>query len=148
GLHAERARDLGLALGGADHPGGRGRLRSVGDEQGRGRGGRCTARVASRPAARGGEDEHERQRSDPESTGHHREITEGSGHNLRGMVRADTDWAVPIGSDRVTTGGWIDVRSPYDDHLIGRVPACGEAEVDRAVAIARDVLAAGPLPAW
>jgi acyl-CoA reductase-like NAD-dependent aldehyde dehydrogenase len=40
------------------------------------------------------------------------------------------------------------VRSPYDGHEVGRVPRCGKAEVDRAVATARDALAAGPLPAW
>jgi acyl-CoA reductase-like NAD-dependent aldehyde dehydrogenase len=40
------------------------------------------------------------------------------------------------------------VRSPFDGHEVGRVPKCGSAEVDRAVASARDALAAGPLPAW
>ena len=40
------------------------------------------------------------------------------------------------------------VRSPFDGHEVGRVPKCGAAEVDRAVASARDALAAGPLPAW
>ncbi len=39
------------------------------------------------------------------------------------------------------------VRSPYDGHEIGRVPACGAADVDRAVAAARGALA-DPLPAW
>ena len=39
------------------------------------------------------------------------------------------------------------VRSPYDGHEVGRVPACGAEEVGRAVAAARDSLAA-PLPAW
>ena len=36
------------------------------------------------------------------------------------------------------------VRSPYDGHEVGRVPACGAAEVGRAVAAARDALAASP----
>jgi acyl-CoA reductase-like NAD-dependent aldehyde dehydrogenase len=58
------------------------------------------------------------------------------------------DWALPIGDERVTTGSWIEVRAPYDGALAGRVPECGDGEVDRAVGIARDVLAAGPLPAW
>jgi acyl-CoA reductase-like NAD-dependent aldehyde dehydrogenase len=58
------------------------------------------------------------------------------------------DWAVPIGDERVTTGTWIEVRSPYDGHLLGRVPECGPAEVDRAVAIAHGALDGGALPAW
>jgi acyl-CoA reductase-like NAD-dependent aldehyde dehydrogenase len=59
-----------------------------------------------------------------------------------------TDHALPIGSDDVTTGDWIEVRAPYDDALLGRVPACGAGEVDTAVAHARAVHEAGPLPAW
>jgi len=48
----------------------------------------------------------------------------------------------------VTTGAWIEVRAPYDGALLGRVPACGAAEVDVAVAAARAAHGAGPLPAW
>jgi acyl-CoA reductase-like NAD-dependent aldehyde dehydrogenase len=59
-----------------------------------------------------------------------------------------TDHALPIGTDEVTTGSWIEVRAPYDAELLGRVPACGAAEVDAAVAAARAVHQAGPLPAW
>ncbi len=58
------------------------------------------------------------------------------------------DHALPIGSERVTTGTWIDVRSPYDNTLFARVPACDATQVDDAVAIARSVHAAGALPAW
>ena len=61
---------------------------------------------------------------------------------------ASTDHALPIGTEAVTTGEWIDVRAPYDGALLGRVPACGPAEVDRAVKEARAVHEAGPLPAW
>jgi acyl-CoA reductase-like NAD-dependent aldehyde dehydrogenase len=57
------------------------------------------------------------------------------------------DWALPIGDERVTTGEWIEVRAPFDGALLGRVPASGPAEVDRAVGYARQHLAA-PLPAW
>ena len=53
-----------------------------------------------------------------------------------------------IGSDRVTTAEEIVVVSPFDGHEIGRVPSCGPAEVDAAVAAATAVRAAGPLPAW
>lgn len=56
--------------------------------------------------------------------------------------------AVPIGPDRVTTGEWIPVRSPYDGAEVARVPACGADEVDRAVAAARTALRDDPLPAW
>jgi acyl-CoA reductase-like NAD-dependent aldehyde dehydrogenase len=59
---------------------------------------------------------------------------------------------LPIGDDRFTTdsttGEEIVVRSPYDGHEIDRVPACGPAEVERAVATAVSVHRAGPLPAW
>ena len=59
-----------------------------------------------------------------------------------------TDWSVPIGDAAVTTGEWIEVRAPYDNALLGRVPACGPAQVDDAVRAAKTVLAAGPLAAW
>ena len=56
--------------------------------------------------------------------------------------------AVPIGARRVTTDDVIVVRSPYDGHEIGRVPACGSAEVEQAVASARAVLEGGRLAPW
>jgi acyl-CoA reductase-like NAD-dependent aldehyde dehydrogenase len=58
------------------------------------------------------------------------------------------DWSVPIGGEAVTTGEWIEVRAPYDDALLGRVPACGPEHVDAAVRAAQAALDAGPLPAW
>jgi acyl-CoA reductase-like NAD-dependent aldehyde dehydrogenase len=58
-----------------------------------------------------------------------------------------SDHAVPIAGDDVTTGEWIEVRSPFDDELLGRVPKCGPAEVDRAVEAARTAIAV-PLPQW
>ncbi|MFN8036981.1 MAG: aldehyde dehydrogenase family protein [Acidimicrobiia bacterium] len=42
----------------------------------------------------------------------------------------------------------IIVRSPFDGHEIGRVPACTAADVDRAVAAARVALREHPIPAW
>ena len=59
-----------------------------------------------------------------------------------------TDHALPIGSDDVTTGEWIEVRAPYNGELLGRVPACGPSEIATAVAAARTVHTAGPLAAW
>ena len=55
---------------------------------------------------------------------------------------------LPIGGERVTTSETITVRSPYDGHELAQVPACGPAEVDRAVAAARLALTSDPLPAW
>jgi acyl-CoA reductase-like NAD-dependent aldehyde dehydrogenase len=42
----------------------------------------------------------------------------------------------------------ITVRSPYDDSVIGEIPAQTAADVDRAVAIAKAALHANPLPQW
>ena len=58
------------------------------------------------------------------------------------------DLAIPLAGESVTTGEWIDVRSPYDGEVLARVPACGAPEVDRAVDAARSALAGGALPAW
>jgi acyl-CoA reductase-like NAD-dependent aldehyde dehydrogenase len=58
------------------------------------------------------------------------------------------DWSVPIGDTAVTTGEWIEVRAPYDNSLLGRVPACGPDQVDDAVRAAKAALDAGPLAAW
>jgi len=58
------------------------------------------------------------------------------------------DWTVPIGGEAVTTGEWIEVRAPYDDALLGRVPKCGPDQVDDAVRAAKGALDAGPPPAW
>ncbi len=56
--------------------------------------------------------------------------------------------ALPIGAERVTTSDTIIVRSPFDDHEVGRVPAAGRGEVEQAVSAARTALDADPLPAW
>ena len=42
-----------------------------------------------------------------------------------------------VGGEPVATGEWIEARCPSDGSLIARVPACGAAEVDRAVRAAR-----------
>jgi acyl-CoA reductase-like NAD-dependent aldehyde dehydrogenase len=57
---------------------------------------------------------------------------------------------LPIGDERLgasTTGEEIVVRSPYDGHEIDRVPACGDDEVKRAVALATEARQE-PLPPW
>ncbi len=53
---------------------------------------------------------------------------------------------LPIGADQVTTAEIIDITSPYDGSLVGRVPACGPDEVERAVAAGVEALAV-PMPA-
>jgi acyl-CoA reductase-like NAD-dependent aldehyde dehydrogenase len=42
----------------------------------------------------------------------------------------------------------ITVRSPYDDSVIGEIPAMTAADVDRAVATAKHALHSNPLPLW
>lgn len=55
---------------------------------------------------------------------------------------------VPLaGSLFASSEGHIDVRAPFDGSLIGRVPACTSADVDRAVVAARRAMET-PLPAW
>ena len=64
------------------------------------------------------------------------------------MSAADAVHAVPLAGERFTGSESAAVTSPYDGTEIGRVPVCSAADVDRAVAMARDALAAGPLPRW
>lgn len=66
----------------------------------------------------------------------------------RESIPSTTDQSLPIGALRVTTGSWIEVRSPFDNALLGRVPACTSEHVEQAVNAARAVRDAGPLPAW
>ncbi len=55
---------------------------------------------------------------------------------------------LPLAAERhLGSGDPIEVRSPFDDALIGRVPSCSADDVDRAVASARGALA-DPLPPW
>jgi acyl-CoA reductase-like NAD-dependent aldehyde dehydrogenase len=54
---------------------------------------------------------------------------------------------LPIGKERITTGETIDVLSPFDGSLVGRIPKCTGAHVDAAVEAAKAALAE-PLPAW
>jgi acyl-CoA reductase-like NAD-dependent aldehyde dehydrogenase len=58
------------------------------------------------------------------------------------------DWSIPLDGTPYSSGRWTEVRSPYDDHVIARVPACGPDEVARAVATAKAAHARGPLPQW
>jgi acyl-CoA reductase-like NAD-dependent aldehyde dehydrogenase len=51
-----------------------------------------------------------------------------------------------IGADRVETGTWLDVRSPYSGELVGRVASGGTAEARAAVDAAATAMLT-PLPA-
>jgi acyl-CoA reductase-like NAD-dependent aldehyde dehydrogenase len=62
------------------------------------------------------------------------------------MATTATDHALLIGGERVETGEWTDVRSPYSDELVGRIAKGGAAETRRALDAAASVLAS-PLPA-
>jgi len=53
---------------------------------------------------------------------------------------------LPIGGNLFTSTEAIEVRSPYDNSLLGTVPSCGPAEVDIAVAAAKASLVT-PIPA-
>jgi acyl-CoA reductase-like NAD-dependent aldehyde dehydrogenase len=65
------------------------------------------------------------------------------------MVGRVTDVrTVPIGGQRFTADDVIEVKAPYGGAVIGRVPTCAAAEVDRAVAVATAAHRKGPLPAW
>ena len=55
---------------------------------------------------------------------------------------------VPLAGERFTGAESAEVRAPYDGAVIGRVPVCGAADVDRAVAMAKSALVAGALPRW
>lgn len=55
--------------------------------------------------------------------------------------------ALPLAGERFTGDEQITVRSPYDQKIIGHVPSCSPAEVDRAVAMAKRALT-NPIPAW
>lgn len=48
-----------------------------------------------------------------------------------------TDYANLIDGEMIATGHWMDVVNPATEEVIGRVPACGKDELDRAVAAAR-----------
>ncbi|ABC63937.1 aldehyde dehydrogenase family protein [Erythrobacter litoralis] len=43
-----------------------------------------------------------------------------------------------IGGEMITNGAWMDVLNPATEEVIGKVPACGKDELDRAVAAARE----------
>ena len=48
-----------------------------------------------------------------------------------------TDYKNLIDGEMVDNGQWLEVLNPANEQVVGRVPACGKDELDRAVAAAR-----------
>jgi acyl-CoA reductase-like NAD-dependent aldehyde dehydrogenase len=61
-------------------------------------------------------------------------------------VTSTADHPLLIDGERVETGAWTDVRSPYSGELVGRIAKGGAAETRRALDAAATALAS-PLPA-
>jgi acyl-CoA reductase-like NAD-dependent aldehyde dehydrogenase len=59
-----------------------------------------------------------------------------------------TDHKLIVAAERVETGEWEEVHSPYDGGVVGRVPVGDATLVDRAVRAAHDVQQAGEFPAY
>ncbi len=62
------------------------------------------------------------------------------------MATTATERRLLIGGEWVETGEWIDVRSPYDGDVVGRVPKAGAQETRRAIDAAEAAMR-DPLPA-
>jgi acyl-CoA reductase-like NAD-dependent aldehyde dehydrogenase len=62
------------------------------------------------------------------------------------VATVSLDRLLHVGSDRVETGRWLDVRSPYSGELVGRVASGGADEARRAVDAAERAMRS-PLPA-
>ena len=56
------------------------------------------------------------------------------------------DHELLIAGERVATGEWSEVKSPYDGDVVGRVAIADEELVDRAIGVAADAFAAGGFP--
>ncbi|MGH2920837.1 MAG: aldehyde dehydrogenase family protein, partial [Gaiellaceae bacterium] len=62
------------------------------------------------------------------------------------MATTVTEKRLLIGGEWVETGEWLDVRSPYSDEIVGRVPKATAADAKLAVAAAERAMR-DPLPA-
>ena len=56
------------------------------------------------------------------------------------------DHELLVGGERLGTGEWTEVRSPYDDGVVGRVAVADEDLVDRAIAAAHAAFESGGFP--
>jgi acyl-CoA reductase-like NAD-dependent aldehyde dehydrogenase len=62
------------------------------------------------------------------------------------MATAAAERKLLIGGDWIETGSWIEVRSPYDGSVVGRVPEAGSEETRRALDVAEKAMRE-PMPA-
>ncbi|HXF98843.1 MAG TPA: aldehyde dehydrogenase family protein [Gaiellaceae bacterium] len=62
------------------------------------------------------------------------------------MAATASERRLLIGGEWVETGAWLEVRSPYDGSLVGRVPRAGAPETRRAIDAAEQAMRR-PLPA-
>ncbi len=62
------------------------------------------------------------------------------------MATTAIDRSLLIGGERIETGDWTEVRSPYSGKVVGRIAKGGADETRRALAAAEQAMAA-PLPA-
>ena len=62
------------------------------------------------------------------------------------MATTATERKLLVGGEWVETGEWIEVRSPYDGSVVGRVPQAGADEARRAIDAAERAMQE-PLPA-
>ena len=67
-------------------------------------------------------------------------------HYTHCVATTATERHLLIGDEWVETGEWIDVRSPYDGSLVGRVPSAGADDTRRALDAAEAAMRE-PLPA-
>src|SRR5919108_2061974 len=56
------------------------------------------------------------------------------------------DHQLLVGGERISTGEWSEVHSPYDGTVVGRVALADEALVDQAIAAAQDAFARNDFP--
>ena len=56
------------------------------------------------------------------------------------------DHELLVGGERISTGEWSEVQSPYDGAVVGRVPTADEELTDRAIGIAHDAFERGDFP--
>jgi acyl-CoA reductase-like NAD-dependent aldehyde dehydrogenase len=56
------------------------------------------------------------------------------------------DHELLVGGERLSTGEWSEVRSPYDGAVVGRVPTADEELTKRAIGIAHDAFERGDFP--
>jgi acyl-CoA reductase-like NAD-dependent aldehyde dehydrogenase len=64
------------------------------------------------------------------------------------LMKQTEDRRLPIAGEWIETGEWAEVRNPYDDAVVARVPVTDEATVDCAIGHAAATFARGAMPQW